>query len=390
MKNFLILYQKRIAIFALVLLIFAFGIGVFVFAKKTKIFSTKKESFENISSEPAIDIPQAQEIESNLVAIDLPEESTEENIASEEFPGEEELQEEVNQEEVDEAETEENQEPEVLPLPSRNHGSNELRIGFLTDLHADSSSGTSRSDRVIKPFYTNVIDSFIKKSNNELGADFLILNGDVIDGTNRDDIVGMGELRSVKKLFEFTQIKKYWIVGNHDLRAVNKKQWKNALEIDYLQNSFDIGNYRVIILDSSFDDLEKDIKPGLYFTRGNIPKAEIDWLENKLKTDKIKVIFVHNPPLYATSAFSNAGTIKESQYLQQLFFENDVTAVFCGHLESLYHEKKDGVEYFMIPGAKKNESYQGTFAEIILKGRDVDVDINYLDKNGKYKSKNTF
>lgn len=268
--------------------------------------------------------------------------------------------------------------PSILPLVKRENGPDELRIGFMTDPHIKSNSGPGgKGDRILKPFFVGVLSYFIERMNNVFVPDFLIINGDVIEGTGRDNIVGFGELSSTRKLFDRTLLPKYWVVGNHDLRAVNKKEWMDSLGIDYLYKSFDVRNYRIIILDSNFDEEDKDIVPGKYFTRGNVSKKQIDWLEKELETDKKKIVFIHNPPLWNVDVRDNSGLLLNALELQEIFQKNKVTAVFSGHIEDLYYDKIGGVKYFVLPGVIKNEKYQGTFAEISIVGDKIELDVSY-------------
>lgn len=397
MKNFLIQHYKKIIISAsLITLCALLGFGIFWTISKTDPLPSTKDAQNNLSvTEANQQIMTFPEISQDVQGISdtntqeaEKESSEEETSENTEGPSDDpsESQEENSQE--NEPEKDSNEEEEILPLLPKNHGPDELRIGFLTDLHAKSNSGESKSDRVIKTFFEKIIDTFIKKMNNDFVADFLLLNGDVIEGTGRDSIIGIGELQSLKKMFDLTQIKKYWVVGNHDLRSVNKKQWKEALGIDYTNKSFDIGDYRIIILDSNFDNTDKDIEPGDYYTRGNVSQKQIKWLKKELDTKKTKVVFMHHPPLQGVDFHSGSGLPLNAPELREIFSENNVTAVFSGHIENFHHEKTNGVEYYTLPGATRSEEYQGTFAEIKIKNGKVDVTMYYLNGKGEYKSKN--
>lgn len=276
----------------------------------------------------------------------------------------------------------------TLPLVLKTKNPEELRIGFMTDLHAKSNSGNSRAERIIKPIFTERVNHFIEEMNNEFVPDFLLLNGDVIEGTGRDDEIGSGELRSLKKLFDRTQIKKYWVVGNHELRSVNKDRWKEALEIDYLDETIDIDDYRIIILDSNYDEQDRHVAPGGVYTRGNVSSKQINWLKRELQTEKKKIVFMHHPPLWDVNVRSNEGLPLKSLELQKVFSENNVTAVFSGHVEDFFYDKIDEVKYYVLPGVIKNKTYQGTFAEIKIINKEVELDVSYIGSNGKYRKMN--
>lgn len=274
--------------------------------------------------------------------------------------------------------------PSMLPVPKKN-GSRELRIGFVTDPHVESS-GTGASRVLGKKFQTR-LGYFIERMNNVFGADFLVANGDIIEGTRRPSETGMQELSLVKKIFDRTSIPAYWVLGNHDLRSVTKRQWKDVLGIRYEYTAFDAKKYRVFILDSNFTSDDTPVAPGTSFTRGKVSKEQVEWLEKELKeTEKKPIVFMHHPPLRDIEAKTDEGLLKNAGELRRIFSENRVFAVFSGHIEDLYYEKADGVRYFSIPGLVKHPTYQGSFAEISLKDDGIEVDVSYLKKDGTYRT----
>lgn len=272
-----------------------------------------------------------------------------------------------------------------LPEPVRGSGPDELRIGFITDTHVQSSGPSGR--RALGRTYAARISRFVEQMNNVFGPDFLIVNGDIIEGTGQTSETGLAEIDLVKKLFFRSKIPTYWVIGNHDLRAVTKKQWKSGFGIDYEYLSFDLKGHRIIILDSNFTDNDKDVMPGRSYTRGSVSSEQVKWLKKKLESSGgLKpIVFIHHPPLRGLESKSNEGLLRNAVELRSLFAEHGVKAVFSGHIEDLYYEKTDGVEYFSIPGMTKHPKYQGMFAEVSVRGNDVEVDLNYLKNDGTYR-----
>ena len=267
------------------------------------------------------------------------------------------------------------------PLP-------ELRLGFITDLHIKSNSiNEVRSDRKIKDHFIDTIENFRYEMTQNFHPDAIINNGDVIEGTNRDYVVGMGELRKTKKLFDEFNVPLFWVVGNHDLRAVNKQQWKESLEIDYLFKAFDLKGYRIIILDSNFRRQgTEDIAPGRYFTRGKISQLQNKWLEAELRATKKKtLIFLHHPPLSSSDVEADSKLLSDVETFQEIISQSgDVLAVFSGHIEELHHKIKDGIHYFIIPGTTKNPDFQKTFSEIIVNNDEIKVKVKYWNEKGAF------
>ncbi|MBU0671255.1 metallophosphoesterase [Patescibacteria group bacterium] len=273
----------------------------------------------------------------------------------------------------------------ILPAPvKKKDDSDTLRIGLMTDLHVQSESGEGV---LLSEYYTKKINYFVEKMNNVFSPNFILLNGDVIEGTRTSSEIGSKELSLLKNLFDRTIIKKYWVAGNHDLRSVNKKQWMKALKIDYMSESFDVGNYKIIILDGNFTREDVAIGPGIDYTRGKVSQKQVDWLRRELeKTDKKAIVFMHYPPLRDINAKTNLGLLYNAKELQDIFSQYGILAVFSGHIEDLYYQEIGGVDYFVSPGMVKYPKYLGAFSEITIKGKKVTITLDYLMGDGKYRT----
>ena len=251
-----------------------------------------------------------------------------------------------------------------------------LKIGLMTDLQARSSTGKMRSDRIIKEEFMEPLNTFLSHMTEKFQPDFLVQNGDIIEGTGRDGEVGSGELRSIKRIHDEVGIPVKWVIGNHEVRAVTKEEYLQALEIDYLYKYEDIGDYRIVIIDSNFDEQDRDIIPGDYYTRGKVSQEQMQWLEEEaLKTDKKKIVFIHHPPVWNIPNKENDGLPLNALELRSLFAKNDVTAVFAGHIEQLYTEEVDGVKYYVLPGVVKSDEYKGTYYTISINGDNVELEM---------------
>jgi Icc-related predicted phosphoesterase len=275
--------------------------------------------------------------------------------------------------------------PVVIPFKTAvQHTGNKLRIGFITDIHASSEYVDGKWK--LQNFFINRINYFLRQMNDNLGPDMIVVDGDIIEGSKVPSYRGMGELRQLKDLFNQTSIKKYWVVGNHDLRSVQKSQWKTALGIDYTQKSFKIKDYKIIILDSNFDTSGNNVLPGNSYTRGNVSEKEISWLKKELASSEKKIVFIHHPPLRGINSTPDIQLIKNANELRDLFSNGNVSAVFSGHIEDLYSEEDSGVKYFVFPGLVKNPNYQGSFVSIDVDGDKITAEMSYIGKDGNYKT----
>lgn len=98
-----------------------------------------------------------------------------------------------------------------------------LRIGFVTDPHAGSKA-TSPGRGALIPAIQKRITHIAQQMNNVIHPDFIVVNGDTIEGTKVPNVQGREELRQTRALFDQTSIPKVWVLGNHDLRAMTKAQ----------------------------------------------------------------------------------------------------------------------------------------------------------------------
>ena len=273
----------------------------------------------------------------------------------------------------------------ILPAPvEKSADADILRIGFLVDSHVRSENGKGIA---LEDFYVDKFNYFVEKMNNVFGPNFLILGGDMLEGTRVPWAIGTKELSLLKGIADRTTIEKYWVVGNHDLRSISKKQWKSTLGINYTSKAFNVGNYRIIILDSNFTKEGGDVGPGNDYTRGNVSAREVQWLKGELEgTDKQILVFMHHPPLRGIEAKIDLNLPYNAKELQELFSQYGVLAVFSGHIEDLYYQKIGGVNYFVSPGMVKYPKYLGAFSEITIKDKKIDIELNYLREDGKYRT----
>jgi metallophosphoesterase superfamily enzyme len=109
---------------------------------------------------------------------------------------------------------------EAPPVSTRIYGSDILRIGFLTDLHIRSSRIDDNENRALNPKFNDKLEYFENQMRRDFQPDLIVVNGDVIEGTGEPSQTAKKELKLCKNLLSETKIPLYWVLGNHDLRAV--------------------------------------------------------------------------------------------------------------------------------------------------------------------------
>lgn len=263
--------------------------------------------------------------------------------------------------------------PEIIFYPDA-----KVSFGVISDIHALAKGSSGRY--VFSPKYKFTAEEFAETMRDDFKPDFMVANGDVIDGTYQEPEEGIAVLGMVKNVFDTAKVPTYWTIGNHELRSLTREQWKQALGLDYLDKAFEIDKYKVIIVDNQFgagvkaEDDDNAVRGKL------LSDEQKKWLENELSTTrKIPVVFMHSPPFYMIDGKFCGGSIEEADYLQKLFSRYHVAAVFSGHIEKLSHQEIDGVDYYVIPGLQKSGTYFGTFAEVNMIRRRAEVNLFYRD-----------
>lgn len=276
--------------------------------------------------------------------------------------------------------------PEQIPYTEQEWYKAKIKIGFITDTHAVSGI-IGKNKYGLLSESANKIKYFSDTMENEFRPDLIVSGGDIIDGTKWTEEQAKEILGETEDMLDMISAPKLYVLGNHDIRAITKDQWKESLEIDYLHNCVDIGKYRIVTIDSNFQKDGTDVIPKNQFIRGNISDEEMQWLENCLRdTDQTKLVFLHHPPLTYLPDKNPIWLLKNANKLQDIFEKYKVTAVFAGHIRYLYHEKINGVNYFLFPGMEKNIGHLDSFAQIEMIRKKVMVTLIQKNAENAYES----
>ncbi len=268
-----------------------------------------------------------------------------------------------------------------------------VKIGIITDTHVHPTRinrGDKRNDapRYLEWSYAKPLRDFVTHMQAFQPA-HIIHVGDVIEGTNEKNAVGVQGLELIKKELDKTGVPVHWTLGNHDLRAVTKDQFRQALGQNDLSQSFDVGDYRFIVWDVNQDvtleellqdergeteeEEAKEVAEGKdgdqNIDGGHVLQADIAWLMEQLATDKRVFVFCHYP-LFTQSIMSADGYPKKSvpnaKEIQAIFDEYRVDGVFAGHVEARMYFQDQLTHYYVMTGTKKSETYPESYYELTI------------------------
>jgi Icc protein len=256
----------------------------------------------------------------------------------------------------------------------------EIKFGIITDTHVHAKRIHRENKRDDAPRYLK--ESLLKPLNEfvfdmvKFQPEFVVHLGDVIEGTKASNFAGMAGIRLVREQLEKIGVPVWWVLGNHDMRALTKDEFKKTLDLNSVNQVIDRGDYRFIIIDGNFKPTGEHTYPGNGYIPGFLPDKIFEWLEPKLQTDKQVVVFMHFSAIPRAVGRSVVGN---GERLRKMLSKYKVVAIFNGHIETKLTKELDGLKYFSLPGTKKSEEYKGCFYEIYLRGRDIKVKMFYVD-----------
>lgn len=228
-----------------------------------------------------------------------------------------------------------------------------VRLGMVTDLHyADKKPAGSRHYRETLTKLAEAAEHFKKAS-----PDFIVELGDFID--RADSVkVEMNYLNRINKDFVELPGKKHYVLGNHCVDTLHKKEFLDAVEQDASYYSFDQGGFHFVVLDSCFRaDGEPYGRRNFNWTDANLPEKELAWLADDLKrTTNKTIVFAHQRLDVANNhAVKNAAKAREV-----LEASGKVLAVFQGHSHKNDHKHINGIHYCvhraMVEGSGKENN----------------------------------
>ncbi len=296
-----------------------------------------------------------------------------------------------------------------------------LKIGMITDTHVHPNriDRTNKADDAPR-YLGSVKDAHPLKLFVQQMAQFqptlIIHEGDVIEGTDDPAIVGQMGLDLVQAELEKIGVPVYWIVGNHDLRSVDKRQFTETLDFTQriarmqakgVDQVIDQGDYRLILLDANYYPDGREVVPGgKRHIPGYLHPATLAWLERQLDTDKRVYVFMHQGAFFdpvrqgetadvdamiartkdpkirkklLRQKNRNKAPITNAAAFRALLEKYNVDAFINGHLEVARYDEIGGVRYYSLTGTKKSDVFPESFYEMTLDAGVPHIQMYYTD-----------
>ncbi len=234
-----------------------------------------------------------------------------------------------------------------------------MKIGLFTDTHyCDVESlGTRRPSLSLKKVKI-AMDTF----KNE-GVDMVFCLGDLVDCP--EGYTKEGTLHSLRKalsLIRSYEIPFYMVPGNHDYIALKGEELE-AEGVKIPPYVVENDQIRFILLDANYRSsmIRFDVA-GVVWTDSNLPKEQVEFLRDSLKTEKSCVVLVHenlDPTLHESHIIKNAKEIREI-----IRNAGNVKMVLQGHCHSGNELTIDNIPYITVSAMCEGDSIPFKIIEI--------------------------
>ncbi len=213
-----------------------------------------------------------------------------------------------------------------------------LRVGLITDLHyADKPSRGSRHYRETLSKLEEAATDFEQNK-----PSFVVELGDLIDAA-----VSVAEeqryLKTINREFSAICQERHYVLGNHCVDTLTKKEFLDGVEQEKSFYSFDRSGFHFVVLDSCFR--ADGVAYGRQNSRwddANVPDSELEWLTGDLlANDKPVIVFAHQ----RLDVSNNHGVKNNAEVRKILESAGKVLAVFQGHSHQNDVKEIGGIHY---------------------------------------------
>lgn len=240
---------------------------------------------------------------------------------------------------------------EKIILNKEKKPENELRFGWLTDVHLGNDNHEDKmatfSDKAIKKIIPQMIEQEVE---------FVVNTGDMIDNFHKthDEVIGFHQ--EVQEIFNQYPLETYWVLGNHDVQTTTKKEVLDIYKFPSNHYVFQKRGITFIVLDQQFNPDGSSYDSGLHYIPGSVPLEQLEWLEKELEKAPGKVILLTHQPIYSIESEDGPGGeiyTYNGQILQEILEKSGkILAILSGHRQPAETEKRrefGGIKNFLLP-----------------------------------------
>ena len=250
----------------------------------------------------------------------------------------------------------------------------ELKIGFITDWEYGYKKDIG--DKLTNQAPVE-LEKAVKYLNEEYRPEMVISGGDMVESSMSRTETTKIQLNKINEIFSRLDARRGYVMGNHDLRDLTKEEVRKILGIDYNHAYFDLGDWRLVLMDTNFDKKDySDMGPD-YYVDGYVPPSEYTWLSEALATDRPTMIFSHHSPI---PNIDNKNLSRRDDVRAFLERFKNVILVVSGHDPTCKLEESNGIYYFIANNLVDNKAL-GSFATMTFQynrySRKAEIEIKH-------------
>lgn len=252
-----------------------------------------------------------------------------------------------------------------------------VSFGVITDLHyADKPAAGSRYYRETPAKLAEAADKFSHQK-----PAFVVELGDFIDAAASVE-TELGYLKRINRDFAAISKNRHYVLGNHCVDMLTKKEFLGGVDREKSYYSFDSGGIHFVVLDSCFrSDGESYGRKNFKWTDPNIPAAELDWLIEDLKaTSNPTIVFAHQ----RLDVSSHYGVKNADVVRTALEDSGKVLAVFQGHSHKNDLKEIGGIHYCTMVAMVEGQGAESNGYSLVKIESNSTIEISGFRKQASY------
>ena len=222
-----------------------------------------------------------------------------------------------------------------------------LKIGFVPDWEYDTRK---KLQHKLPLQSTAELTKAVDYLNNEYHPDWVIGGGDYIESSDRKPERAKELLTEINAIFSRVHAPRAYVLGNHDMRSLSKEEVRSILGMEENHRIIDTGAWRMVLLDTNFNKDDDSDRNAKQYVLGYVSRAEMEWLDRALDTDKPTIMFSHHSPVEGHSGDFILGSniVNQMEVRAMLEKHPNVALVVSGHSPASRYVEANGVHYFIV------------------------------------------
>ena len=262
-----------------------------------------------------------------------------------------------------------------------------LKIGFTADWEYGYKNKIGNKPTNKAP---EAMEKAVAYFNGEFHPELVIAAGDLVESSLSKKDTTIKQFGEMRDIFSKIESRRAYVFGNHDLRDLTKEEIRGLLGMEGNHSYFDMGDWRIVLVDTNFKKDGTDLGPNFY-VEGLVSEAEFEWLKTALNTDRPTILVSHHSPApdeldgkFTSNTKNLANGLELHNFLKNY---KNLVLVASGHEPGFVFKNVDDIDYF-INGNLATMKMIGNFSSIEAKYNKYTKEAKIvLEKHGEHEGK---